>query len=138
MLPFIMRSFSFWVIFASLSISAAILGALEIGWRIGRIRHKRDADGAAAGTGAVDGAIFALMGLLLAFMFSGAASRFDARRSLIVEEANTIGAAYLRLDLLPAESQVQLKEDFRYTSILAWQSTELFQILAWRNTNSAD
>ena len=52
------------------------------------------------------------MGLLLAFL-AGAASRFDARRSLIVQEANTIGTAYLRLDLLPAEAQVKLKEDFR-------------------------
>ena len=35
------------------------------------------------------------MGLLMAFTFSGAASRFDHRRDLIVEEANDIGTAYL-------------------------------------------
>jgi hypothetical protein len=38
----------------------------------------------------VDGAVFALLGLLIAFAFSGAASRFDARRQLIVQEANMI------------------------------------------------
>jgi hypothetical protein len=35
----------------------------------------------------------------------GAASRFDARRQLVVEEANAIGTAYLRLDVLPHEAQ---------------------------------
>jgi hypothetical protein len=53
------------------------------------------------------------MGLLLAFTFSGAASRFDARRQLIVEETNAIGTAYLRLDLLPADHQSRLRDDFR-------------------------
>ena len=108
-----MSSFSFWVGVISLSIVAAMLLAIEVGWRIGRARHERDSSGAATGTGAIDGAIFGLMGLLLAFTFSGAASRFETRRSLIVEESNTIGTAYLRLDLLPAEAQVELKEDFR-------------------------
>src|SRR5215510_4984847 len=59
------------------------------------------------------GAVFALLGLLIAFTFSGAASRFDARRQLVVEEANAIGTAYLRLDLLPAHTQPPLRESFR-------------------------
>ena len=108
-----MTSFTFWVVVISLTIFAAILVSLEVGSRIGRVRHERDSSGATAGTSAIDGAIFGLMGLLLAFTFAGAASRFDTRRSLIVEEANTIGTAYLRLDLLPAEARVKLKEDFR-------------------------
>ena len=41
-----------------------------------------------------------MMGLLLAFTFTGAASRFDQRRELIVQETNSIGTAWLRLDLL--------------------------------------
>ena len=43
-----------------------------------------------------------------AFTFSGALARFDSRRQLDVEEANDIGTAYLRLDLLPAETQPAL------------------------------
>jgi hypothetical protein len=53
------------------------------------------------------------MGLVLAFTFSGAASRFDARRNQIVEEANTIGTAYLRVDLLPDAAQPHMRELFR-------------------------
>ena len=60
-----------------------------------------DPEGAHTGTGPVEGAVFALFGLLVAFSFSGAAERFDVRRQLIVEEANAIGTAYLRIDLTP-------------------------------------
>ena len=86
---------------------------LDIGRRIGLRRRAQDPEGAGVGTSAVDGAVFALLGLLIAFTFSGAASRFDARRVLIVEEANAIGTAYLRLDLLPASAQPALRDLFR-------------------------
>ena len=86
---------------------------LEIGRRIGVRRMKEDAGAAGEGVGAVDGAVFALLGLLIAFTFSGASSRFDTRRQLIVEETNDIGTAYLRLDLLPADLQPALRESFR-------------------------
>jgi hypothetical protein len=86
---------------------------LEIGRQLGRRRANKDAEGAKAGLGAVEGAVFALMGLLIAFTFSGAASRFDTRRQLIVDEANAIGTAWLRLDLLPAAAQPELHDLFR-------------------------
>ena len=86
---------------------------LEIGRRIGVRRRKEQAGTGAEGVGAVDGAVFALLGLLIAFTFSGAAARFDTRRQLIVEETNDIGTAYLRLDLLPSDAQPLLRESFR-------------------------
>jgi hypothetical protein len=49
------------------------------------------------------------MGLLLAFTFSGAASRFDLRRQQIIDEANNIGTAYLRLDLLAPEARTVIQ-----------------------------
>lgn len=86
---------------------------LEIGRRLGARRLAQDPEGARTGTGAIEGAVFALLGLLIAFTFSGAASKFDSRRNLIVEETNAIGTAYLRLDLLPASLQPALRESFR-------------------------
>jgi hypothetical protein len=65
-----------------------------------------------AGFGALEGSIFALFGLLVAFTFSGAASRFDSRRELIAVEANDIGTAFLRVDLLPEESQPAIRSLF--------------------------
>jgi len=86
---------------------------LEIGRRIAVRRMKEDSGAVGEGVGAVDGAVFALLGLLIAFTFSGASSRFDTRRQLIVEETNNVGTAYLRLDLLPADAQPALRESFR-------------------------
>ena len=91
----------------------AMLLMLEVGRRVGIRRQMLDPDGASTGLGAVEGAVFGLMGLLIAFTFSGAASRFNKRRDLIVQEANNIGTAYLRLDLLPASAQPALRECFR-------------------------
>ena len=91
----------------------SMLVLLEVGRRIGMRRLAIDAEGARAGLGSVDGAVFALLGLMIAFTFSGAASRLDIRRQLIVQEANAIGTAYLRLDLLPSSAQPGLREEFR-------------------------
>lgn len=86
---------------------------LEIGRRIGIRRLASEGENARAGLGTVEGAVFGLMGLLIAFTFSAAASRFDARRHLVTEEANCIGTAWLRLDLLPAGAQPALRDSFR-------------------------
>lgn len=100
-------------LFITMGLFFSMLLLLDIGRRVGVRRLANDPEGARTGTGAVDGAVFALLGLLIAFTFSGAASRFDARRALIVEEANNIGTAYLRLDLLPASAQPALRDSFR-------------------------
>ena len=91
----------------------AMLAFLEVGRRIGLAVKTKEGKEATAGSGAVDAAVYGLLGLLIAFTFSGAAARFEARRHLIIEEANAIGTAYLRLDMLPAEAQASLKEKFR-------------------------
>ncbi len=78
---------------------------------LGRYSRGRHTDVAISAP--TEGAVFALFGLLLAFTFSGAISRFDDHRKLIVEEANDISTAYLRLDLLPAAAQPELRQDFR-------------------------
>jgi hypothetical protein len=86
---------------------------LELGRRLGDRVEQLDPQGAHTGTGPVEGAVFALLGLLVAFSFSGAAARFDARRHLIVEEANAIGTAYLRVDLAAPSAQPALRDRFR-------------------------
>lgn len=62
---------------------------------------------------AVEGAVFALFGLLLAFTFSGAVARYDAHRELVFDERNDMGTAYLRLDLLRPQDQPPLRQLFR-------------------------
>lgn len=89
---------------------ALLLLSLELGRALGR---RSPGGSGGAGTGAVDGAIYALLGLMLAFTFSGAAQRFDQRRSLMVEEANAIGTALLRVDIMPADAQPAMRDAFR-------------------------
>ena len=91
----------------------AMILFIEVGRRLRLRSQAKGAEVSAAGLGAVEGALFGLMGLVLAFTFSGAISRFDDRRKLIVEEANDIGTAYLRVDLLPSAAQPQLREIMR-------------------------
>ena len=97
----------------ALGLFVGILAFLELGRRLGKRHLSLDPEGARTGTGAVEGAVFALVGLLIAFTFSGAASRFDARRDLIVQETNAIGTAWLRLDLLPDTVKPAMQGLFR-------------------------
>lgn len=92
---------------------AAIVGCQLLGFRVARQRRAHGSADTGKGTTAVTGSLFALLGLLIAFTISGGENRLDARRHLIVEEANAIGTAYLRLDLLPPAVQPQLRDDFR-------------------------
>ncbi len=63
-----------------------MLLCLELGRRLKR-RHGAEE---AASAGLVESAIFALLGLLIAFTFSGAANRFEERRHLITESPPVI------------------------------------------------
>ncbi|VEB36956.1 Uncharacterised protein [Legionella sainthelensi] len=58
----------------------------------------------------VEGAIFTLLGLIVAFTFSTANQRFDDRRYVIIQEANAIRAAYFRVDLVNPEIQKSLRQ----------------------------
>ena len=92
-------------------VAVGTLALLELGIRFGR---RRRLQGLEPGSGsAIEGSVFAIFGLLVAFTFSGAASRFDDRRALVTQEANDIGTAWLRLDLLPAAHQPAIRDDMR-------------------------
>ncbi len=102
----------FGAIFALL-LATGIIVLLEVGRRIGARRLAEEGETAAKGFGAIESAVFALLGLILAFSFSGALARFDARRHLVVAEANNIGTAFLRIDLLPKDAQAPMRDLFR-------------------------
>jgi hypothetical protein len=105
--------YEFYVLSLAAGLFFSLLLCLEVGRRVGQRRLARDPEGARAGVAAVEGALFGLLGLMIAFTFSGAASRFDNRRHLIVEETNHIGTAYLRLDVLPNSARERLRAKFR-------------------------
>ncbi|WP_128971718.1 DUF4239 domain-containing protein [Bradyrhizobium tropiciagri] len=83
--------------------------ALHWGRSLGlRYRKHEGADGM-AGLGTVEGAIFAIMGLLLAFTIAGALQRFDDRRQLVIQEATAATTAYDRLSLFGGDETRELQ-----------------------------
>jgi hypothetical protein len=99
--------------FAAFGLLVASLALLTVGRRIGERRMQLDPNGGSAGHAAVEAAVFGLLGLLLAFSFSGAMQRFDERRQLIAEEANAITTAYWQADLLSPEGRSVFRDTLR-------------------------
>jgi hypothetical protein len=97
----------------AVSLFCGMMILLETGRRLGIRRRPKESDGERGNLGTIEGAVFALFGLVMAFGFSGAASRFNEKRMLIAEEVNTIETAYLRLRLVPQQAQSELQELFR-------------------------
>jgi hypothetical protein len=93
----------------------------------GAVSRKRLARSAREGEdaeGYLLSATLALLGLLIAFTFSLAVSRFDARRQLVVNEANAIGTAWLRAGLAGGPQDPQLQQAItRYTDVRLGLST---------------
>ena len=97
------------------ALAASLVLAQEIGYRTQRLFDRRRLARGTAGEGkSEDGigyllsAALALLGLLIAFTFSMAAERFDARRILVIEEANAVGTTYLRYQLLDEPDRASL------------------------------
>ena len=87
---------------------ASSLGMFINRWQ--RSRHPGSGDKIqSTAEGYIVAAIFGLLAFVLGLTFSIAVDRYDARRILVVEEANAIGTAYLRASLFddPARSRLQ-------------------------------
>jgi hypothetical protein len=80
-----------------------------LGYRLGLSRE----GGVDGQFGIIETATLGLVALMLAFTFQIALSRFEEGRQLIVEEANAIGTAYLRIDALDPSDQPGMRDLFR-------------------------
>lgn len=73
-------------------------------------RNKADLeDGTRQDFDVILAATLTLLGLIIGFSFSMAISRYDQRKNLEEEEANAIGTAYVRADLLPGADAAKLR-----------------------------
>jgi hypothetical protein len=106
--------------------------SVEGGYRLGKFRV-RDADEKETTVGAMVGATLGLLAFMLAFTFGMAASRFDTRRQVVLDEANAIGTTYLRAATLPepiASETRELLRDYIDARLAGVQSTNLAQAIA--------
>ena len=86
----------------------------EIGAALARFALRRNGDKEPEGPlGSLVGALLGLLAFLLAFTFGLAASRFDTRRQLVLDEANAIGTTYLRAALLPQPQGTEVRRLLR-------------------------
>ena len=96
----------------------ALAAAAELGFRVGTRVRGRVEPSSLADLGTTLGGLLGLLGLLLAFTFGMAGERFDKRRTLVIEEANAIGTAWLRTDLVPEPMRTRARDALRaYTQL---------------------
>lgn len=95
-----------------LLIAAGVI-VYEIGFRIGRWYQRRTPDEKEGLTGMLVGSLLGLLALLLAFSVGMASDRFDTRRKLNVDEANTIGTTYLRAGYLDEPYHTEIRNLLR-------------------------
>lgn len=113
--------------------TALVLIGMELGFRVGRWRRRKIGEEKEASIGAMAGSILGLLAIMLAFTFNLAASRFDARRQAILEEAKAVGTTYLRTDLLPEPHRseiARLLRDYVDTRVSAVQEHSIEEGIA--------
>jgi hypothetical protein len=96
--PALVFIISFVTMWASARIGAALLR-----------RFKKIEDDARDDFGVIQAATLTLLALIIGFTFSMAVGRYDARKNYEEGEANAIGTAYVRADLLPAADVTTLR-----------------------------
>ncbi len=94
----------------TLCLFLAILIANEISFHFGRYVQNRTDDEIKSLTGAVQASVLGLLALLLGFTFSMSMQRYDSRNQALIEEANAIGTAQLRTELLASPFDHQAKQ----------------------------
>jgi hypothetical protein len=91
-------------------VAALLFGAAELGFRVGLPLNRAKDEARRSQIGGVQGAVLGLLGLLLGFTFSMGVARFEARRDLVLKEANAVGTTWLRAGLLPEGHRAPAKE----------------------------
>ena len=93
---------------------ALVLGLLVVatiagGYHLGCRTHPQASESSRGVFVAFVAAVLGLLGLLLAFSFAMAVTRYDLRTALVLREANAIGTAYLRTSVVeePARGLLQ-------------------------------
>lgn len=93
-MPNFIDSLPIWLVFPTTVILALL--SSELGYRVGKWWQKRTTDPKDPSLGALVGASLGLLAFLLAFVTGIAESRYDRRRALVLQDANSIGTTELR------------------------------------------
>lgn len=121
-----------WFIFVATVV--IVLLSIEVGYRVGLARRKYLVGVAEKEpTGEIVAAVLGLLAFMLGFTFHLSASRYDARRALVTEEANAIGTTYLRAGMLQDPQRAEIRKllreyvDIRLAAIQSGQVRQIIQ-----------
>jgi hypothetical protein len=89
------------------------LAAVEAGRRLGTHRLQRSEEEKESPVGGMVGATLGLLAFILAFTFGLAGARYEARRQVVLNEANAIGTTYLRAAMLPEPMRTESRNLLR-------------------------
>jgi len=83
--------------------------SVEGGFRLGKHRRLDPDHEPETPVVSIAGATLGLLAFMLAFIFGMAETRYDARRLLVIDEANAIGTTYLRAGFLPEPQRSKIR-----------------------------
>ena len=86
-----------------------VMVSTEVGYRLGHRSHRRSEEEKESPVSAIAGSVLGLVAFMLAFTFGIVTERYDARKGLVREEANTIRTTYLRSDFLPEPDRAEAR-----------------------------
>ena len=95
------------------AVALLMLAFGEVGYQVGVRAQTRQDKEAPASLGPMVGGLLGMLAFLLAFTFSMASSQYELRKSNVLEEANSIGTAYLRADLIDRQYAIEVKRLLR-------------------------
>jgi len=97
------------IIWFFVGVSIIMLVFCEVGYQFGLHAKTRQDKEAPTSLGPMIGGLLGMLAFVLAFTFSMASAQHDLRKQNVLEEANTIGTAYLRADLLDKQYGIEVK-----------------------------
>jgi hypothetical protein len=107
-------------------IITAVIGAATLAGHAAGVYLRQHSGTLREPFGVLQGALFGVVGLILAFGLSLAVGRYEARRAATVEEANTIGTTFLRAQLIAEPERSQSLDLLRrYTDLAVAVSSEV-------------
>lgn len=92
-----------------IGVALFMLVTCEIGYQFGSHARKTRDKEATFSLGPMVGGLLGMLAFVLAFVFSMATSQYDLRKQNVLDEANAIGTAYLRTELLDEQFEAEVK-----------------------------
>ena len=119
-MPEYIQSLPIYVIFFIIALLSLV--SFELGYRISKSVHLKKDSMETKSIGQISTGLLGMLAFVLAFTFSMAASQYERRKQMVLDEANAIGTAYLRADLIDephAKDVKQLLREYVNTRLLA-------------------